>query len=134
MTRPETLFSFLYCSVLSPDQPTSCIADIVRTAREINANLNLSGLLVFDGHRFCQYLEGPQAPLAQILEKIMIDSRHTEVFVQHHGPAPDERKFKTWAIAYADVDDPKSLEFIAQTTGPEALQRLNQLLPSLDCY
>lgn len=55
----------VYSSQLAPSVPAECVADIVRTARQFNAAHGITGLLVFDGQRFCQYLEGPDAPIGQ---------------------------------------------------------------------
>lgn len=130
--HPPALFSFLYSSTLSPGVPASCVGDIVRKAREANASLGLTGLLVFDGQRFCQYLEGPRDTLHQLLERIQADPRHGQIVLHQHDALPGRRAFQDWSIAYAEIDDAMPLEEIAALAGPEAQARLRALLPMLD--
>lgn len=128
----QALFSFLYSSVLNPAHPASCVASIVRRARDANARQQLTGLLVFDGQRFCQYLEGPRRALDPMLERIQADPRHHQFVLQQHGPLPAARMFQDWAIAYAEIDSDMPLHAIATLDGATAIARLHELLPSLD--
>lgn len=79
MTTPATShrLCFLYHSVMADTQEASCVADIVKAARQFNASQGLSGLLVFDGMRFAQYLEGPADALQALIERLQQDTRHT---------------------------------------------------------
>ena len=129
---PSALHAFLYCSVFDPTQSAECVGDIVRTSREKNQHLGLTGILIFDGSRFCQYLEGPAQELNDVLTSIKKDQRHKDVKLQLHGPMHGERKFKGWSIAYAEVDEEISLAQMSTANGNDALLYLNDLLPSLD--
>ena len=60
MKISSALYEVLYVSTLAPDQPTAVVAEIAAKARQVNAELDVTGLLIFDGQRFCQQLEGPQ--------------------------------------------------------------------------
>ena len=53
------LYEVLYVSTLAPDQPLQVVAEIAAHARPANASMDITGLLIFDGQRFCQQLEGP---------------------------------------------------------------------------
>jgi hypothetical protein len=128
----DGLFAFLYSSVLSPAYPASCVAAIVRNARETNAQQGFTGLLVFDGQRFCQYLEGPRHALQQLLERIQADPRHGDFTLHHQGPLAGPRAFQDWSIAYAEIEDAMPLEEIAALAGAQAQARLDALLPMLD--
>ena len=132
MSTASALHAFLYCSVFEPSQPVECVGDIVRTSREKNQHLGLTGILIFDGSRFCQYLEGPAQELNDVLTSIKKDQRHKDVKLQLHGPMHGERKFKGWSIAYAEVDEEISLAQMSTANGNDALLYLNDLLPSLD--
>ena len=126
------LHAFLYCSMLSPHQPITVVGDIVKEAREKNVRLELTGVLIFDGQRFCQYLEGPASALSDVLQSICQDQRHTDINLQFHGPQEGPRHFKDWAIAYAELDKPGALGDIMSVDGDEALLLFRKLLPSLD--
>ena len=132
MPPNSSLHAFLYCSTLSPQQPITVVGDIVKAAREKNARLELTGVLIFDGQRFCQYLEGPAPALSDMLQSICNDERHTDVIVQFHGPQDGPRQFQNWAIAYAELDEPIALDELMSFEGDEALLLFHRLLPSLD--
>ena len=132
MSSSNTLSAFLYCSTLAPTQPISTVADIVKAAREKNTQLQLTGILIFDGQCFCQYLEGPESAISSVLASIYQDPRHADVNLQFHGPVDGERQFKDWAIAYAELEQDLSPEHITEFQGDEALHLFRQLLPSLD--
>ena len=57
MNLSSALYEVLYVSVLAPDQPLSVVAEIAGRARAANAQGDITGLLIFDGQRFCQQLE-----------------------------------------------------------------------------
>lgn len=64
-TYNPALYEVLYVSTIAPDQPLSVVAEIAGRARVVNAELGITGLLIFDGQRFCQQLEGPAKSGAQ---------------------------------------------------------------------
>lgn len=132
MPANNSLHAFLYCSTLAAQQPISVVGDIVKAAREKNARLGLTGVLIFDGQRFCQYLEGNAAAISDMLQNICLDPRHTDVIVQFHGPQEGPRHFQDWAIAYAELEEPIALDELMSFEGEEALLLFHQLLPSLD--
>jgi len=63
------LHEVIYVSTLAPDAPTSVIADIVGKARLHNPWLSITGLLIFDGMRFCEQMEGSQKDVLAQLKK-----------------------------------------------------------------
>lgn len=132
MAATPLLSSFLYCSMLSPDAEPTCVADIIRTSRRVNAELDVTGILVFDGQRFCQYLEGPGAHIDALAARIRNDPRHTDFRAQHHAPLQGARRFGQWSMAYALANDAEPLEHLHLLDGAPALQRLTDLLPELD--
>ncbi|MDR2299640.1 MAG: BLUF domain-containing protein [Comamonas sp.] len=132
MSSNTGLHAFLYCSSICPEQPVTVVGDIVKAAREKNTALSLTGILVFDGQHFCQYLEGPSSSVSSMLQSICEDHRHTDVMLQFHGPVDGERQFKGWAIAYAQSEQELALDKIANFEGREALALFRQLLPNLD--
>ena len=79
------LYEVLYVSTLAPDQPLQVVAEIAAHARPANASMDITGLLIFDGQRFCQQLEGPQKAVLKLMERIGDDTRHVNVEVVHHG-------------------------------------------------
>ena len=75
---PE-LHQILYRSLLAPDHTPGVVGRIVGAARQRNASEGITGLLVFDGLRFCQHLEGPPDPVQRLMRRLQADRRHTDV-------------------------------------------------------
>ncbi|MEO6016085.1 MAG: BLUF domain-containing protein, partial [Polaromonas sp.] len=87
MTKTNArLYEALYVSTLAPGTPLNAVADIAVKARVANETRQLTGLLIFDGMRFCQQLEGSPKEVLKLLDRICQDPRHTQVEILHHGP------------------------------------------------
>lgn len=126
---------FMYCSVLAPDAGPSCVGAIVKTAREFNGMHGITGLLVFDGERFCQYIEGPAPAMQGLIERLEADSRHRDFTPLHFMRAmAGPRRFPGWSMGYAEVGDECPIEGMAQLGADQALQKLQALSRELDCY
>src|SRR4051812_37912499 len=98
------LHEILYCSVLAPDQPTAVVGQIVSQARSRNAAQDISGILGFDGIRFCQHLEGPGDGVLRLMDRIGQDPRHVEVRVVYDGTLA-ERRYHRFDMGFADSED-----------------------------
>ena len=96
-----------------------------------NALRSITGMLIFDGIRFCQYLEGSKDDLMALFERINNDSRHAAVTMIHHGPL-QERRFKKFSLAFACGDDYEALGRLQALKGPSGVTAFSELLPTLD--
>ena len=103
MHTSSSLYEVLYVSTIAPDAPVSVVAGIAAKARISNQQRGITGLLIFDGQRFCQQLEGTQKQVLSLVERIRLDPRHIDVNVVHHGPLA-VRRFKQFDLGYASVD------------------------------
>lgn len=126
------LMSLLYTSELAPDEPPASVAEIVRVARTKNAQLDITGVLLFDGDQFCQYLEGSPEAVLPLLATIEMDRRHVNVRVRHLGTLPGPRRFVGWNIGYATMPGQTLNDYFQDATGSQAIAALDALLPSLD--
>lgn len=132
LETPE-LHCFLYRSHIAPTADIACVADIVKTARNFNKTQGITGILVFDGQRFCQYIEGPQPALQQLIDNIAKDPRHTAFTPLHQACCEPQRRFGNWAMAYVLVDDEdEPLQMLEGIHGPTAIEKLQTLIPMLD--
>ena len=120
MKISSALYEVLYVSTLAPDQPTAVVAEIAAKARQVNAELDITGLLIFDGQRFCQQLEGPQKAVLKLIERIRNDPRHVNVEVLHHGPLAG-RRFQQFSLAFSTVEDADALARMERLDGEAAL-------------
>ena len=125
------LYEVLYVSTLAPDQPLQVVAEIAAHARPANASMDITGLLIFDGQRFCQQLEGTQKQVLSLVERIRLDPRHTDVNVVHHGPLA-VRRFKQFDLGYASVDGEDALAVLEQLDGQAAIEAFTAMLSAVD--
>lgn len=131
MQTDADLHELLYISVIAPTAPLDTVGKIARHARQANAQVNITGLLVFDGERFCQYLEGPADDLGRLYERIEVDPRHREVRLLHTGKS-NERQFRRFSMGFLSVDGAETLERIDSRESAAARAAFVALVPSMD--
>ncbi len=78
---------------------------LCQVSRRRNGELSLAGVLLFDGHRFCQWLEGPAAALASVRQSIVEDPRHEFMSVLVDRPQPALRTTPQWQAGYCAADE-----------------------------
>ena len=130
---PETLHGFFYRSQLSPDCDSRCVTDIVRTARHFNEEHGITGILIFDGQQFCQYLEGPARTMDDLVDRIATDPRHVMFTALYQASDLPARRFTDWSMAYVligDGDEPLSI--LTKLQGIHTVDKLQAWLPQLD--
>jgi hypothetical protein len=106
---------FLYVSRLVSGVRYDVFASICKVSRKRNAERALTGVLLFDGDRFCQLLEGPADAVAQARQSIAKDSRHEILTTLVDRPQGGETTLDVWQAGYCEADD---LDLLA---GPERL-------------
>lgn len=127
---PE-LHQILYCSLLAPGQPPLVVGRIATSARARNATSGITGLLVFDGMRFCQHFEGPQDQVRSLMARLEADPRHTELVVLFEGSLA-QRHYARFEIGLAEVEDRDDLADIQALRGSAALELFLALRPRFD--
>jgi Sensors of blue-light using FAD len=103
MFRQITYISTAKAPVLS-----SLLADIERSAQRNNARTELSGLLLFDGVRFLQVLEGTAERIAPTLAIIQTDPRHFGMVVLRDCTV-ETRGFPGWAMLCRDMSGKENI-------------------------
>ena len=88
-------------------KPTGTVTEaslqaILEDARANNAQHDVTGALIFQDDVFFQCLEGPQAGVQAVFDKIAHSSRHNNVQVML-DEAVDSRLFADWAMSYAAI-------------------------------
>jgi hypothetical protein len=71
--------------------------DIHQTARHLNALDGITGLLLFDGSRFLQIIEGADAAIDNLVERLLMDRRHSAFEVRDERYV-ERRSFKDWSM------------------------------------
>lgn len=131
MHELHDIHEVLYCSLLAPDQPPQVVGRIVSRARARNANEGITGLLVFDGQRFCQHVEGPREKVRSLMARLEADRRHTDLCVLFEGSLA-KRRYQRFEIGLAQVEEREDLADMHSLQGAEALQRFLLLRPRFD--
>ena len=125
------LYEIIYVSTMAPATPVTAISRIVARAKQYNQANDITGMLVFDGLRFAQLLEGPLEVVLELIERIRADSRHTQMEVVHHA-AVDERRFVRFSMGYVPTEHEDALAQLEQSDGPASMHRFLDLIPLLD--
>lgn len=92
------MFRLLYISTTRASMDEAELNGILQSSRIANRAKGLSGMLLFDGQRFLQYLEGDEAVVRGLYAKIKSDPRHYAVVTlrESHG---EKRQFADWDMA-----------------------------------
>ena len=127
----SAVHEILYCSVLSPDQSANIVGRIVSQARARNAQDHITGLLVFDGIRFCQHVEGSRENVVELMRRIAQDPRHRDVRVVYEGSRA-QRRYQRFDLGFAQSEDADDMAGIHELGGQEALDRFLLLRAGFD--
>lgn len=83
------------------------IGHLLQRARERNKEYGITGVLLYIGNNFMQYIEGPKDNLDIIYkiiqEIIQEDDKHSGLFLVSQE-AIEKRQFGDWAMAYQTID------------------------------
>ncbi|UXC20516.1 BLUF domain-containing protein [Comamonas squillarum] len=130
---PTPLSFFLYSSRLAPDYPPSGVGTLVKIAREQNPSRSITGVMMFDGERFTQYIEGPAEAVAALTKNLSKDQRHTAFLPLNAGNDLQERRYGTWSMGYSDVSlDELDIDLMATIDGDAALSLFTKAVAGLD--
>ncbi len=107
MTTPSSteLSSLVYASTAASDFDDAALAALLQQARRANAARGITGLLLYRGGRFVQFLEGPEREVRSLYATIAADPRHSHVHTLNEG-RPATRQFADWTMGYEPVREP----------------------------
>jgi uncharacterized membrane protein (DUF373 family) len=75
---------------------------ILRTSRENNARLGITGMLLYGNNTFVQILEGEEKAVNELIDRIKRDSRHTD-FQMLKKKTIDRREYADWSMDFKQV-------------------------------
>jgi hypothetical protein len=81
----------------------SALQQLVHAALQRNQAESVTGLLIYDGGRFLQWLEGPPESVDRIWQSIRADGRHTDVEILGRMPST-VRCFPDWGMKLGERD------------------------------
>ncbi len=133
MTMPMPEFSqLIYTSVLRTPTPISEVTSIIRTSRARNLDFGITGVLLFDGQYFCQYIEGEPQGVSTLASNIRRDVRHTDFKLIYSGTVAGVRRFSSWRAGYPPELSPEALSKIFTAPDDSVLASFMQLTTSFD--
>lgn len=97
------ILQLTYISSRHPDLAPTEVERILSAARLNNRRSGVTGFLLFNGHRFLQHLEGPEAAVMETFERIRRDPRH-RALVELGRKEAESRAFSNWAMAFERID------------------------------
>ena len=101
---------------------------LLETSRRNNAALGVSGMLLYKDGNFLQVLEGREAVVLDLAEKIRRDPRHRGIITLTQG-FENEYQFPEWSMGFCDLrsDEAKTMPgysaFLESSFEPKALAR-----------
>jgi len=91
-----------YTSLAALDLDEHQLLEIHGIARDLNGLDGITGLLIFNGTHFLQWIEGAPQSIDDLVERLRRDPRHTGFEVREEGLA-DQRLFPGWSMKLARV-------------------------------
>ena len=96
---PSALIQLVYVSAATVRFGDAELDNLLAIAREKNAELDVTGMLLFESNTFFQVLEGERRNVQLLYEKIERDSRHNNVLMLAKREIP-ERNFGQWRMGF----------------------------------
>ena len=92
------MLQITYISTARPELPGEAIDQILAASRHNNHANGITGLLLYDGYRFLQALEGEAHRVQRTFERIKADPRHRALVMLTSHEVID-RSFGNWSMA-----------------------------------
>lgn len=100
------MINLIYASSATEMLTEPALLEILEKAREKNARLGITGMLLYRGGNFLQVLEGEDESVRELYKVIRQDQRHKGVMLIAERPVP-ERNFAEWKMAFVNLQSVK---------------------------
>jgi hypothetical protein len=97
------LMALVYVSFATHEMSDDDLQTLLQSARDRNAVLGITGMLLYRDRYFIQLLEGKPEVVDMLYAAIKGDSRHTNLLVIHKAPM-ERRLFEGWSMGFSKVD------------------------------
>lgn len=97
------MITLVYVSAATHEFSDSELVELLTKAREKNASLGVTGMLVYHDGNFLQVLEGPEAAVQSLFNTISQDKRHGSVIKLLERPI-EQSQFQSWSMAFRQLD------------------------------
>ncbi|MGB8166287.1 MAG: BLUF domain-containing protein [Chthoniobacteraceae bacterium] len=105
---PEEIFQLSYASAAPRPFLRAELRELLGKARENNARIGITGLLLYHEQSFLQVIEGPEETVRSLYARISRDPRHDRVLLlmqRHHSG----RSFAQWRMGFVDKEENQML-------------------------
>lgn len=135
-SNESLLFNLVYCSQASKGVENADVDTIIATSRRRNPVLGITGVLVFGGGVFFQWIEGPKAEVMGLVKLIEADPRHELFVILSTDEEVRERIFPTWDMELVGAENIQevlqdAIETAQDQKSVDALQLLLDRLQTL---
>ncbi|WP_398304351.1 BLUF domain-containing protein [Zoogloea sp.] len=128
----DTLFQYAYTSCIRPEISLTRVNEIIQVSRRNNDLSGITGILVFDGWRFFQYLEGPEEAIRRLVDKLRLDPRHDNYVELLSSPFDGPRRFHKWSMGYSVSADENLLLTFTNLNAAELIENMPDLVANID--
>ncbi len=128
------LYNMVYCSRAAPGVDDADVDRIIASSRRHNPARGITGMLVFGGGIFFQWLEGPRDNVMELLATLKADTRHESIVLLTSSEEVRERLFPDWDMELVTAVDIRDvlLDALATAEDPRNAEALDLLLKQLD--
>ncbi len=96
------MIQITYLSSATRSMSQDDLEDILRTARENNARLGITGMLLYGNKTFIQILEGEESVVNELVKSIKRDPRHTNFQIVKKKTI-DRHEYADWSMGFKRV-------------------------------
>jgi hypothetical protein len=95
----------VYCSLATAGIDDADVRRIVASSQRHNLARNITGVLVFSGGVFFQWIEGPRVQIQRLMAILYRDSRHHDIVTLSETEEKRERLYPDWDMRQVEADD-----------------------------
>jgi hypothetical protein len=98
------MYEIVYTSLATRDLDQGELTALLDHARRANKARSITGMMIYRKREFLQLLEGEQAAVQALYERIASDDRHHQMAKIWDGPITS-RSFAEWEMAFVAPDE-----------------------------
>jgi hypothetical protein len=127
------LCTFVYCSRAAEGVDDVEVGRIIESAQRRNLERGVTGVLVFGSGVFFQWIEGPPAPMQDLIASLHDDPRHYDVVALDQSEEKRERLYPNWEMEQVKADDIRAVlqDALGSTEDENNVAALRRILEHL---
>ena len=132
--RLPLLFNLAYCSRATAGVDAAQVDRIIAASHRNNRRMGITGMLVFGGGVFFQWVEGPRASVLRLMEVLRGDPRHDQIVMLSEVEESRERLFPQWDMELVDAEHIRDVlvDAISDADDQHDVEALRALLAEVD--